>query len=168
MVSVGYVNGGRPDAPNVIPSELSLGGTLRCFSTESQELVARRIHELADTIAAAYGCRATARVTWVTTPLVNAPEQVDIVARAARSVLGAERVLTDMAPITGGEDFALMLEASTGALVFLGNGTAPDGSTHNVHTPYYDFNDEAIAAGVAFWVGLVRQQLSADASPTAA
>jgi hippurate hydrolase len=165
VVSVGYVNGGRPDAPNVMPAELSLGGTLRCFSKEAQELVGRRIGELADTIAAAYGCGATARVTWVTTPLVNAADQVDIVARAARSVLGAQNVLTDMAPITGGEDFALMLEATPGALVFLGNGTAPDGTIHNVHTPHYDFNDEAIAAGVAFWVRLVDQQLSTEAVP---
>jgi metal-dependent amidase/aminoacylase/carboxypeptidase family protein len=52
-----------------------------------------------------------------------------------------------------------MLEATPGALVFLGNGTAPDGTVHNVHTPHYDFNDDAIAAGVAFWDRLVRQQL---------
>jgi amidohydrolase len=161
VVSVGYVNGGHPDAPNVLPAELELGGTLRCFSTEAQDLVGRRIHELADAIAAAYGCSATARVTWVTTPLVNAPDQVDIVARAAASVLGEENVVTDMGPITGGEDFALMLDATPGALVFLGNGTAPDGTVHNVHTPHYDFNDEAIGVGVAVWDRLVRQQLSA-------
>jgi metal-dependent amidase/aminoacylase/carboxypeptidase family protein len=166
VVSVGYINGGRPDGPNVMPAELSLGGTLRCFSKEAQDLVARRIHELADTIiAAAYGCRAEASVTWITTPLVNAPDQVEIVARAARSGLGTENVLTDMEPITGGEDFAAMLEATPGAMVFLGNGTAPDGSVHNVHPPHYDFNDEAIAVGVAVWVALVRQQLSADAVP---
>jgi hippurate hydrolase len=160
VVSVGYVHGGRADAPNVLPAELSLGGTLRCFSRTAQDLVARRIHEFADAIAAAYECSATAQVTWVTTPLVNAPDQVDIVARAAASVLGTENVSTDLAPITGGEDFALMLEATPGALVFLGNGTAPDGTIHNVHTPHYDFNDEAIGAGVAFWDRLVRQQLS--------
>jgi hippurate hydrolase len=160
VVSVGYINGGSPDAPNVMPAEVSLGGTLRCFSKDTLDLLTRRIHELANTIAAAYGCTATASVTWITTPLVNAPDQVDIVARAARSVLGGENVITDMAPITGGEDFAFMLEATPGAIAFLGNGTAPDGTVHNVHTPHYDFNDEAIAAGVAFWDRLVRQQLS--------
>jgi hippurate hydrolase len=160
VVSVGYINGGSPDAPNVMPAEVSLGGTLRCFSKDTLDLLTRRIHELADTIAAAYGCTATASVTWITTPLVNPPDQVDIVARAARSVLGGENVITDMAPITGGEDFAFMLEATPGAIAFLGNGTAPDGTVHNVHTPHYDFNDEAIAAGVAFWDRLVRQQLS--------
>jgi metal-dependent amidase/aminoacylase/carboxypeptidase family protein len=70
-----------------------------------------------------------------------------------------------MAPIAGGEDFALMLEATPGAIAFLGNGAAADGTVHNVHTPYYDFNDEAIGVGVAFWVSLVRQQLSAEAAP---
>ena len=40
-----------------------------------------------------------------------------------------------------------------------------DGTIHNVHTPHYDFNDEAIAAGVAFWVRLVRQQLSTESLP---
>ena len=104
-------------------------------------------------------------MTWITTPLVNAPDQVDIAARAARSVLGPENVSTDMAPITGGEDFARMLETTPGALVFLGNGTAPDGIIHNVHTPHYDFNDDAIAPGVALWLGLVHQQLSAEAVP---
>jgi hippurate hydrolase len=160
VVSVGYVTGGRPDAPNVMPAELSLGGTMRCFSKHSQDLIGRRIHELADTTAASYGCSATARVTWITPPLINAPDQVEIIARAARSALGTDNVSTNLPPIAGGEDFALMLEATPGALVFLGNGTAPDGTVHNVHTPHYDFNDEAIAAGVALWVGLVRQQLS--------
>jgi amidohydrolase len=159
VVSVGYVTGGRPDAPNVMPAELTLGGTMRCFSKHSQDLIGRRIHELADTTATAYGCDATTQVTWITPPLINPPDQVDIVARAARSALGTDNVSTDLPPIAGGEDFALMLEATPGAFVFLGNGTAPNGSVNNVHTPHYDFNDEAIAAGVALWVGLVRQQL---------
>jgi hypothetical protein len=31
-----------------------------------------------------------------------------------------------------------------------------------VHTPNYDFNDDAIPAGVDYWVSLVHQQLAAD------
>jgi metal-dependent amidase/aminoacylase/carboxypeptidase family protein len=100
-------------------------------------------------------------VSWVTPPLINAPDQAAIVVRAAATAVGEEHVVTDMAPITGGEDFAYMMEATPGALVFLGNGTAPDGVVHNVHTPNYDFNDDAIPAGVDYWVSLVHQQLAA-------
>jgi amidohydrolase len=163
VVSVGYIGGGNPDAPNVMPAELSLGGTVRCYSEEIQALIDRRIEELADAIAAAYGCTATTRMSWVSPPLINARDQVDIVARAATAAVGEELVFTEMDPITGGEDFAYMMQATPGALVFLGNGTATDGTTHNVHTPDYDFNDGAIPAGVAYWVSLVSQQLAANA-----
>jgi hippurate hydrolase len=54
-----------------------------------------------------------------------------------------------------------MLRAKPGAFVFMGNGSAPDGVVHALHTPLYDFNDAALPHGVAFWVNLVRQELNA-------
>jgi amidohydrolase len=165
VVSVGYIHGGSADATNVIPAELSLGGTIRCFTTETQALLGRRIEQLAESLATAYGCTAAVRVSWVTPPLVNPPDQAHIAARAASTAIGEEHVVTGMPPVTGGEDFAFMLEARPGAFVFLGNGTGPDGITHNVHTPRYDFNDEAIPSGVAYWVTLVGQQLGPKTKP---
>ena len=61
--------------------------------------------------------------------------------------------------ITAGEDFAFMLGARPGAFAFLGNGTAPDGLVHMIHTPKYDFNVAVIPTGVAYWINLVRQEL---------
>jgi hippurate hydrolase len=159
VISVGYISGGSAEAPNVMPAEVSLRGTVRCFSNDIQVLLGRRIEELAESLATAYGASATALVTWVTPALVNPPEQAEIVARAAAAAVGEGQVITAMPPIAGGEDFAYMLEAKPGAFVFLGNGSAPDGTVHNVHTPVYDFNDDAIPTGVALWVNLVRQQL---------
>jgi hippurate hydrolase len=48
---------------------------------------------------------------------------------------------------------------SPGAFIFIGNGVAESGLTHGVHTPHYDFNDEIIPFGVAYWVSLVKQEL---------
>jgi hippurate hydrolase len=84
----------------------------------------------------------------VTPPLVNPREQIEIVVRAGIAALGENNVTRDMPPITGGEDFAFMMEVKPGALVFLGNGAAQDGTVHNVHTPHYDFNDDAIPVGI--------------------
>jgi amidohydrolase len=165
VVSVGYISGGSSDAPNVMPAELSLGGTIRCFSKETQQLLSRRMEELAVSLSAAYGGGAEVHLTWVTPPLVNAPEQAEIVARAAAAAVGPEHVITDMPPITGGEDFAEMIDTTSGGFVFLGNGIGPDGTTHNVHTPTYDFNDAAIPSGVAYWVSLVSQQLRSASTP---
>lgn len=159
VISVGYINGGSAQSPNVMPAELSLGGTVRCFSRDTQTLVGRRLDELAQSLAAAYRCTASVELTWVSPPLVNPPEQAGIVVRAATAALGDSSVHGDMPAVTGGEDFAFMMERKPGALVFLGNDAADLAAVHNVHTPHYDFNDDAIPVGVAYWTKLVYQQL---------
>jgi len=55
-----------------------------------------------------------------------------------------------MPPTLGGEDFSYMLERRPGAFIFMGNG-----DTHGLHTPRYDFNDEAIPYGASYWAKLV-------------
>jgi hippurate hydrolase len=124
VVSVGYISGGSAQSPNVMPATLLLGGTTRCFSRETQMLVGRRLEELAQSLAAAYRCTASVELTWVTPPLVNPPEQAGIVVRAATAALGDSNVRGDMPPVTGGEDFAFMMERKPGALVFLCNDAA--------------------------------------------
>jgi amidohydrolase len=159
VISVGYVSGGSAEAPNVMPSMVSLKGTVRCFSEDTQALVSRRIEQLAESLATAYGATASAQVVWITPPLINRPEQAEIVARAAAAAVGGQHVITSMPPITGGEDFGFMLETTPGAFLLLGNGTGPDGEVHNVHTPTFDFNDDAIPSGVALWTTLIDLQL---------
>ena len=58
------------------------------------------------------------------------------------------------------EDFSYMLEARPGAFIFIGNGLAPDGSHHAVHTPHFNFNDDILTLGAGYWVNLVRQELA--------
>ena len=43
-----------------------------------------------------------------------------------------------------------MLETRPGAFIFMGNG-----DSHGLHTPRYDFNDEAIPYGASYWAKLV-------------
>ena len=47
-------------------------------------------------------------------------------------------------PVASSEGFALLLEKLFGAFVFLGNGVSDDGSFHNIHTPFFNFNDADI------------------------
>jgi hippurate hydrolase len=164
VVSVGHIEGGSAEALNVIPASLAVGGTMRCFSKATGAIIDRRIAELADTLARAHGCAAETMLRWGTPPLINHADHVPVVAAAAQAVAdeagpGVAGVRTDLAPITGGEDFAFMMEQRPGAFVFLGNGTEPDGSFHTVHTPKFNFNDATTPLGVAYWVRLVEQEL---------
>jgi hippurate hydrolase len=159
VVSVGHIAAGAAEALNVMPSELRIGGTMRAFTAPMQALVEQRIGELADHAAAMVGARAEAKLWWNTVPLVNHPRETAAMVAAARGIAGADAVDPAMVPVTGGEDFAYMLRGKPGAFVFVGNGSAPDGCVHALHTPDYDFNDAALPHGIAFWVRLVQQEL---------
>jgi hippurate hydrolase len=56
----------------------------------------------------------------------------------------------------GWEDFSFMLEARPGAFILIGNG-----DTAGVHHPKYDFNDDAIPAGVSYWARLAETAMPA-------
>jgi hippurate hydrolase len=145
---------------NIMPAKIYIGGTMRCFSTATQAMLSRRIEEVAhQAVATAEDASAEAKLRWITPPLINAREQTQVSVKAASTVAGAN-VNPSAGPITGGEDFAYMMEARPGAFIFIGNGTAEDWRVHNVHTPKFDFNDRSIPYGVEYWVKLVQQELA--------
>ena len=161
VVSVGHIGGGDYDAPNVIPAQVVVRGTARSFSPEIHDLIERRLGEIARHCSEAFGCRAEFDFHRVTPALINDGRGVDLAVAAARSLVGERAVVADAPPITGGEDFAYMLEKKPGSFVFIGNGVNPDGSFHYVHSPDYDFNDAALTFGAGYWVSLAREALAA-------
>ena len=62
--------------------------------------------------------------------------------------------------LTGSEDFAFMLERVPGCYLFIGNGADGEPGACMVHNPAYDFNDQNIAPGAAYWIALVNELLS--------
>ncbi len=159
VISVGHLAGGSDQAVNVMPAELTLSGTARCFTAETRAVIERRMHELAHGLAALHGATATFEIAWGTTPLVNHPAQSVTAATAAASLVGTPAVETNAQAVTGGEDFAFMLESRPGAFIMIGNGAGPDGAVHGLHTPRFDFNDDIIPLGAAYWVRVVEQEL---------
>ena len=142
-----------------MPAELTVGGTARHYSAAAKEIITTRITELAEGLAKLHGAGVEVFFDWVAAPLVNHDEQTDVAVAAASAVVGAEAVNANLPATGGGEDFAYMLQVKPGAFIFVGNGSAPDGTVHGVHTPLYDFNDAAIPHGVGYWVELVQQEL---------
>jgi len=148
------------DAYNVVPEEVVLRGTVRCFSQEVRRLIENRMREVAEGIAAAHGCTIGWRYESRFPPTVNWPEETAIAARAATALLGAERVNTEVEPVTGSEDFGYMLEEKPGCYAFIGNGPTEGGCL--LHSPHFDFNDTIIPIGASYWVQLVREVLGPE------
>lgn len=146
-------------AGNVIPDSALLHGTVRTRDESVRDRIELRIRELAESVAAGFG--ATAQVDYQRgyPAVINAPGPTEAAAKAAARVLGEENVHRTVPVRMGGEDFSYMANAVPGCFVRLGQ-RGPDGTGSTpVHHPRYDFNDEAIAVGAAFWAALVEQEL---------
>jgi amidohydrolase len=160
VVSVGYIGGGAWASPNVIPPEVVVRGTARCFGEETRALLERRVGEIAHHAAAMHGCTAELEYERIFSTLVNDAGCTSAALDAAAAIVGEAQVDRAAAPVTGSEDFSFMLERCPGNYIFLGNGVAVDGRYAPVHTPRYDFNDAALPFGVQYWVALVRRELN--------
>jgi hippurate hydrolase len=160
VISVGYVQAGNPSAPNVMPDRLVVGGTLRSFTPETTAVLEKRIPELAHGLAALHNCTAEVDVKWIAAPVINPVDQAGHLVRAATAAVGERHVLDSAKPLMASEDFSFLMEATPGAFAFLGTAGAAGAASPMVHTPLYDFNDDAIPTGVALWQNLVRQQLA--------
>ncbi len=159
VLSVGHIAAGTPGSPNVIPSDVLVSGTARSFTPEVRELLERRLGEVASGIAQSGGCEARYKYIRRYPPLINSVEQTSLAVEAAALTVGREKVQPNTPPVTGAEDFAFMLEKKPGAYIMIGNGGSEEGGCHNVHTPLYDFSDDILTTGAAYWVNLVQLEL---------
>ncbi|WP_051243215.1 M20 aminoacylase family protein [Azohydromonas australica] len=159
VVTVGAVHAGQ--ANNVIPQQARLELSVRALDREVRALLQQRIRDLVTAQAQSYGVRAEIDYRSGYTVLVNDAAQTALAREVALELLGPQRVELQGPPLTGSEDFAFMLERVPGSYVLIGNG---DGQGNcMVHNPGYDFNDDNIAIGAAFWVKLAQRFLEPGA-----
>ncbi|MAD19769.1 MAG: hypothetical protein CMJ52_06050 [Planctomycetaceae bacterium] len=146
VVSVTVIDAGS--AFNVIPMSARLGGTARSLRAGIQDLVERRIEEVATAIATAHGCRAEVRYQRGYPVTVNDPDTTDRVRAIAGEELGADRIVEVDRPTMGGEDFAFYGQVVPASFFLLGQRPSPADPMPDLHSPRYDFNDATIETGV--------------------
>lgn len=158
-LSIGCIQAGSIDAPNVIPSQLTIRGTARCYTEAVRGLLERRLCELARLTAESWGCQAEASYERGPGAVVNQAEQTKVALAAAVAAVGEENARPTIQLSTGGEDFSDMMDVCPGAFMRIGNGVGPDGTFAGLHTPVYDFNDAIIPDGIRYWVSVANEEL---------
>lgn len=117
VVSVTRINGGN--TWNVIPDKVELEGTVRSMEKDDRIFIERRMREIAEHTAAAYG--ANAELLWYPGP----PATVNEKAWSAFAQKVAEESGFEVVPqrnSTGGEDFAFYIEKIPGCFINVGTG----------------------------------------------
>ncbi|RVU47359.1 M20 aminoacylase family protein [Rubrivivax rivuli] len=166
VISVTMIHAG--EATNVVPDRCEMQGTVRTFSIETLDLIERRMREVAEHTAAAFGTRCEFSFKRNYPPTVNHPLETAFVQRVLGEVVGPENV-QGFEPTMAAEDFSYFLQAKPGCYFMIGNG---DGAHREgghglgpctLHNPSYDFNDELIPLGATAWVRLAEEWLKAPA-----
>ncbi|MCF8149596.1 MAG: amidohydrolase [Burkholderiaceae bacterium] len=156
VVSVTRFHAGHAD--NVLPKTAVLGGTVRSLNGRLQDALEDGLRRICCGIEATYQVSIDLRYQRGYPPTINAPGPTRIAGEAAREVAGEAKVMTQLPPSMGAEDFAYMAQVVPACYVWLGNGPGEGGCM--LHSPHYDFNDEIIATGIRYWVRLAQRALA--------
>jgi amidohydrolase len=153
VISVTQFHAG--EAYNVIPDHAEIAGTVRWLKPEIGEIAEKRMREMLESLALAYGVTIDFLFDSNYPVTFNHADETEFAIGVAQQIAGEKNVLTDIDPTMGGEDFSYMLNARPGAFIFLGNG-----DTAGLHNAAYDFNDEIIPVGISYWVKLAETALA--------
>lgn len=167
VITVGALHAGR--ANNVIAQEAVMEISVRSLDPEVRRLLRRRLHEVVDAQARSFEVQA--RVDWRDgyAVLVNDARQTEFARQVALELLGSSQVDTQGPALSGSEDFAFMLERIPGSYVLIGNGEGgADAPACMVHNPQYDFNDDILPIGAAYWTLLAERYLVCPEPPARA
>jgi amidohydrolase len=159
VVTVGEFHAGN--APNVIPDTATIRGTVRTFTPGVQDLIERRIVELAEGIGAAMRAEVRADYRRGVPATVNDPAMAAIARRAAIEVVGAAHVRPQV-PTMGGEDMSFFLREKPGCYFFVGTNNESRGLTWGHHHPKFDIDEEALGIGIETMVRTLTSYLSND------
>ena len=156
VVSVCGIEAGH--AYNVIPDAVHLKGSARWFTDEVEKILREGVERVSSQVAGAFG--ATAEVAFQQTCIATINERgpTALTRTAAEAVVGEAAVHYLEKPSMGAEDFSSMLRQKSGSYIILGAGGEPQ--VPQLHNPRYDFNDEILPIGAAYWATLAEQELA--------
>lgn len=147
VVTVAILRAG--EATNVIPDSAQLAGTMRAISQARMDQIRESVSRIAINMAAAF--RAEADVTFGEVeypPLYNDPEMTAFADKVVRETLGPEQYVELEHPNMAAEDFAFYLSKKPGAFLYLGVNPDPSKPYPHLHSPRYNFSDEAVPVGM--------------------
>ncbi len=158
VLSISSIEAGKYDAPNVIPNELRMSGTVRTYSEVCRTEVERQMRLMVEHVAAAQSCTGEVRYDRLTSVVVNDAAATEAASTLAKRLFGSKFVKTTP-QTTGGEDFSEYQKKAPGIMFRIGIvDEQHEASTHN---PKYDFNDRVLPAAAYFFATLARERLAA-------
>lgn len=145
VITVGKITSGVRF--NIIPETAELIGTVRTLDPDMRDLIIRRMTEMTETIAKAYGGEATISFSNETSIVYNDHDLVNKMLPSLKTVAGEDKVIQIKAE-TIGEDFSYFQEKIPGFYFYLGVMEKGKTESHPHHTPGFYVDESGLLLGV--------------------
>jgi len=153
VLSICSIHGGN--TTNVIPSEVKLMGTFRAMDEEWRFKAHELMIQQAKGLAIATGAEIDFKVDVGYPTVDNEPMITEAAWKLADQYMGAENV-EETELRMGAEDFGYYSQVIPGCFFRLGVRNESKDAIHNVHTPVFKVDEDAITYGVGMmaWLGV--------------
>jgi len=152
VVSLGEISGGA--APNVIPNEVYIQGTIRSYHDDVREQLWAEVEnafKLSEQMGGSYEFELAKGY-----PAMFNNEQVNEWLRDVAQEMGEETAVLNTEFGMGAEDFAYMTREAKGAMFMLG-AAIDDGVTRHHHTDIFDIDESVLPVGAAILAETARR-----------
>ena len=149
VLTIGKFSGG--DAPNIIPEEVIMEGTIRSLDKETGEFIFNRMNDIVVSTAKMFRGEAELIELSSVPPLTNNDELVEEVTSYLKDLLGEKSVIVFNQGGMGSEDFASYSHEVPSIYVMLGAGSKHENPLYGeaMHNPKVVFNEDILVTGAA-------------------
>ncbi len=145
VFSIGKISGGH--APNIIPDDVSIEGSIRTLSLANREIVQPMLVRICDGICDTYGATYELNLIRGAPAIINDARVTSAIAAAGKAALGDENVYRIPLPSMGSEDFSNFLSHAPGAMFRLGVARVGE-PKYFLHSARFSPDERAISIGV--------------------
>jgi amidohydrolase len=159
VITVARIQAGH--ASNVIPETAIMEGTFRALSTEVRNHMFDAIPRIVEHTARAHRAEGVVRFDGEPYPFLHNDIEMSAFAKdTVREVFGETHLNEPKFASMAAEDFAFYLQKVPGAFLFLGNNPDPDTRYPGLHSPHFDFCDEALPYGIELMTSVAMRYLA--------
>ena len=132
---------------NVVPSDVTLKGTMRTFDEDKRKLLKDNILKVSNEVAAEFGCKAEVFIEQGYPSLKNDEKLTEKCAAFAKEYLGDSKV-KNLPQLMTAEDFAWYSQKAPACFYRLGTANPSKGIDSKQHTATFNIDEESMKIGM--------------------
>lgn len=145
VLSITMFNAGTQH--NVIPDEVTIGGTIRTFNQDMQSLMIKELNSTLDGLSRMTGVTYDLDYMRGYPPVINDDAMTDIVVESAAKISTVDETLR-LEPDLGGEDFSYYLQKVPGTFFYTGVRNSNFKADFPHHTAHFDIDESGMINAV--------------------